>query len=231
LISVIVPVFNEGEELSALVKHLQSLPGLDDVVIVDASTDSKSRAVLEHLRETQSPRFQFVRSDIASRSIQMNQGAALAAGDALLFLHADTRLPNEVATLVDSQLSSHCHWGRFDIRLDASGMVYRLLEKMINIRSRLRHIATGDQAIFVSKQAFDSVGGFPPIVLMEDIGLSKKLKNQSSPGLISTPVVTSARRWKNHGVLKTILLMWKLRFLYWIGVSPDYLAKAYGNER
>ena len=231
LISVIAPVFNEGRNVADLIAHLETLEGLEQVILVDASDNEQSKSVFKRLRKQVSPSFKLLVAEKAGRGVQMNLGVTQATGNILLFLHCDTRLPKEVASLIESKIASGYQWGRFDVALDARGGMFRLIEKMINLRSRVRHLATGDQGIFVSMSAFKQVGGYPEARLMEDIELSGRLKKHSSPALISTPVLTSSRRWQNRGVVKTILLMWKLRFLHWMGTSPEKLSKMYGDER
>jgi GT2 family glycosyltransferase len=146
----------------------------------------------------------------------------------LLFLHADTRLPDGADRLVLEALArSGRAWGRFDVRIDGGG-VFALISAFMNARSRLTGIATGDQAMFVSRAAFERAGGFPPIALMEDVALSAKLKRAGRPLCLAARVTTSGRRWHRQGVLRTILLMWKLRLAYFFGADPVQLARAYG---
>jgi rSAM/selenodomain-associated transferase 2 len=158
----------------------------------------------------------------------MNAGAALATGDVLLFLHADTQLPEDaeisiVRALADNRLS----WGRFDVRISGRPFMLRVVSRMMNLRSRLTGIATGDQAMFVTRTAFDAAGGFPDQPLMEDIELSSRLLSLSRPACIARCVTTSGRRWETRGVWRTILLMWRLRWDYWRGVPARQLAETY----
>jgi rSAM/selenodomain-associated transferase 2 len=152
----------------------------------------------------------------------------LGSGDALLFLHADTTLPPEADRLIAEALERRA-WGRFDLRIAGRHALLAVVARMINWRSRLTGIATGDQAIFVSREAFVAVGGFPELPLMEDIAISQRLKRLCRPFCIGTPVVTSGRRWEHHGVVRTILLMWRLRLAYYFGVEPARLARRYGR--
>ena len=214
-----------------MVSHLNTLEGVGEVVFVDASDKTVSVRNDQQSQVNSSALFRFVEAVALGRAAQMNQGARLATGEVLLFLHCDTRLPENAAVLVENALCSSRQWGRFRVQLDARGMMFRVIEKMITLRSRVRSLATGDQAIFLSRAAFDQVNGFPMIPLMEDIEISRRLKALTPPSLIDEPVLTSARRWQNRGIARTILLMWRLRFLYWIGVSSDRLAKIYGDER
>ena len=231
MISVIVPLFNEGETVSTLVAHLQELEGLDEAILVDASSQSDSRKVIDALKKNCSPNILIIQSQQCGRAVQMNLGADWARGDVLLFLHCDSRLPQDALLWVQCAMDSGCSWGRFDIRLDAEGIMFRVIESMINLRSRMRRLATGDQGIFVNTNVFRQCGGYPAITLMEDIAISNQLNSFSRPFLIKKPLITSARRWRNCGVLSTVALMWKLRFLYWIGVSPAKLYQMYGDER
>lgn len=235
-ISVIVPVYNEGQNLEELVQYAGTLCGFLEWIIVDASDETDSMKQADQLRklisnDSRKLPIKLISNKQPGRAIQMNLGAAHSSGEILLFLHCDTRLPINAAELVRSAMDSNFDWGRFDVQLATSGAVFRLIEKMINLRSRVRNLATGDQAIFLRKSIFLDSGGFPEIPLMEDIALSKALNHRSPPALISSPVTTSARRWQNRGPLRTILLMWKLRFLFWIGVPADRLAKSYQHER
>ena len=162
------------------------------------------------------------------RALQMNAGAAKASGDVLLFLHADTRLPREAERLVlDGLARSGRDWGRFDVTIEGRHPMLRLVAAMMNLRSRLTGIATGDQAIFVKRDAFHAAGGFPEIPLMEDIALSKRLKRTGRPLCLRERATTSGRRWETHGVFRTILLMWRLRLAYFFGADPAALARRY----
>jgi rSAM/selenodomain-associated transferase 2 len=159
------------------------------------------------------------------RAAQMNAGAAAAAGDALLFLHADTFLPPGADRRVLEALATHA-WGRFDVAIDSEDPRLAVIAYFMNRRSRLTGIATGDQAIFVRRDAF---AGFPPIALMEDVAFSRAMKRVSPPACLAARVRTSARRWEKRGVARTVLLMWRLRFAYWRGGDPDELARHYAD--
>ena len=146
----------------------------------------------------------------------------------LLFLHADTQLPENADGLVlDGLARSGRAWGRFDVRIDGGGFL-RVVAIMMNTRSRATGIATGDQALFVTAAAFEAAGGFPPIALMEDVALSTRLKRIGRPCALRARVTTSARRWRRHGTLRTVLLMWRLRLRFFLGADPAKLARAYG---
>jgi rSAM/selenodomain-associated transferase 2 len=165
----------------------------------------------------------------------MNAGAQAAealGADVLLFLHADTRLPDNVERIVARALADGAHcWGRFDVRLDAEGWSLRLIETLMNWRSRLTGIATGDQAIFVTRSAFAWLRGFAPLPLMEDVDFSSRAKRLTRPAALRERVTTSARRWQRHGVWRTVLLMWSLRLGYFFGADPDALARRYRDAR
>jgi rSAM/selenodomain-associated transferase 2 len=166
------------------------------------------------------------------RAHQMNAGAAAARGTVLLFLHADTLLPADYPAHVAAALADPAAvGGRFDVRLDAAGVVYRLTERLISARSRLTSVATGDQAIFVRRVTFDQIGGYPLLPLMEDIALCRALKRVGPLVALRSTALTSARRWQRHGVARTILLMWSLRLAYYAGVSPVRLARVYRDAR
>jgi rSAM/selenodomain-associated transferase 2 len=162
----------------------------------------------------------------------MNAGARLARGDVLLFLHADTRLPEGADALVLEGLArAGLCWGRFDVAIDGRGALLRLVAAFMNARSRLTGIATGDQAIFATREAFGRAGGFPEIALMEDVALSKAMKRQSAPLCLAAKAVTSGRRWEREGTVRTILLMWRIRLEYFLGADPARLAERYGTRR
>jgi rSAM/selenodomain-associated transferase 2 len=162
------------------------------------------------------------------RATQMNAGAAIARGDVLLFLHADTRLPPDADRLVlDGLARSRRAWGRFDIAVEGRHPLLRIVTAGMNARSRVTGICTGDQSMFVTREAFDRVGRYPEIALMEDITLARNLKRVSRPLCLRARVVTSGRRWEKRGVLRTIILMWRLRLAYFFGAKPEDLARRY----
>jgi rSAM/selenodomain-associated transferase 2 len=164
------------------------------------------------------------------RASQMNAGASAARGDTLLFLHADTRLPQDADRLVMDGLGrSGRPWGRFDVRIDGPHPLLPVIAAMMNLRSRLTGIATGDQAIFVTTAAFAAIGGYPDIALMEDIVLSRRLKRLGRPLCVPAPALTSGRRWEQYGVMRTMLTMWRLRLAFFFGAAPDKLAARYGH--
>src|SRR5262249_36200901 len=224
-LSIIMPVFNEGEGIAATLDALADLRALGtEVIVVDGGSRDATiqRARLRADRVISAPR---------GRALQMNAGAAKAAGDVLLFLHADTRLPAHADYVVLKGLErSGRAWGRFDVSIDGRSPLLAVVGRLMNLRSRLTGIATGDQAIFAQRDAFQAVGGFPEIPLMEDVALRKRLKRVSRPLCLAERVVTSGRRWETHGVLSTMVLMWRLRFAYFLGADPKELARQYGYE-
>lgn len=164
----------------------------------------------------------------AGRSNQMNHGAAKAKGDILLFLHADTELPADADECICNALSAQGRrWGWFDVRLSKPSLAFRVVASMMNLRARLTSVSTGDQALFVQRKLFQEVGGFPQLALMEDIAISKMLRRLGRPARPVGLVTTSSRRWEENGLIPTILLMWRLRFLYFIGVKPQRLREMY----
>jgi rSAM/selenodomain-associated transferase 2 len=217
-----VPTLNEAQGIAAALSALRPLreSGVE-VVVVDGGSDDDTvtRAVPLADRVIVAPR---------GRGSQMNAGAAIARGEVLLFLHADTALPDGAATLIAETLCGGRCWGRFDVRIDGRSHWLPAVAMLMNRRSRLTGIATGDQAMFVARAAFASVGGFPDIPLMEDVELSRRLLARSRPACIARPVTTSGRRWERHGVWRTILRMWRLRLRYFFGADPIRLAREYG---
>jgi len=164
--------------------------------------------------------------------MQMNAGARRARGEILLFLHADCRLPAAADAIITDGLNrARTTWGRFDVTLTGTHPLLRVVGVMMNLRSRLTGIATGDQGIFVTRSLFEACGGFPEIALMEDVALSKHLKRYGRPLCMRHRMTVSGRRWEKHGVLHTILLMWRLRLAYWLGADPDKLALRYAIHK
>jgi len=224
-LSIIMPVLDEGEGIAAALDALSKLRALGtEVIVVDGGSRDATiqRARMRADRVISGPR---------GRALQMNAGAAKAAGDVFLFLHADTRLPADADHVVLSGLErSGLAWGRFNVSIDGRSPLLLMVGWLMNMRSQLTGIATGDQAIFVRRDAFHEAGGFPEIPLMEDIALSKRLKRVSWPLCLSERAVTSGRRWDRDGVVPTILLMWRLRLKYFFGADPKELAQQYGYE-
>lgn len=220
-LSVIVPVLNEAGTIAALLQNLAPLRARGvEIIVADGDSEDGTAAMAEAGadRVLVAPR---------GRARQMNAGAQAATGDALLFLHADTRLPRHADALVTGALSRSV-WGRFDVEIEGASRLLPVVSRMMNARSRLTGIATGDQAIFVTREAFWRVGGFRDIPLMEDIVLSRDLKRRGPPACLRQPVTTSGRRWDQHGALRTIFIMWRLRLVFFLGADPHRLAAAYG---
>ena len=207
-LSIVMPVLDEAADIAAALTALAKYRRRGvEVVVVDGGSRDPTVELARPLADR-------VVSTPCGRGVQMNAGAAAARGDILLFLHADTRLPENADRLVLDRLgSSGRSWGRFDVRFDSGGLL-GLISIMMNWRSRLTGIATGDQAMFVTRAAFAAAGGFPAIALMEDVALSARLKRISRPLWLRARVTTSARRWRKHGTLRTVLLMWRLRLLF-----------------
>jgi rSAM/selenodomain-associated transferase 2/rSAM/selenodomain-associated transferase 1 len=222
---IVVPVLGEGLALAERLRALAALRarGAELVVVDGGSTDETWAVACRHADD--------VRLAPSGRGAQMNAGAAGCKADVLLFLHADTVLPPNADRLIAAAVEGGARWGRFDVRIDSPQPLLRLVSTMINIRSRASGIATGDQAMFVRRDVFEQVGGFPDLPLMEDVVLSQRLKQVAPPACLRAQVVTSARRWERHGSVRTIVLMWRLRALHALGVSPQALADQYGYAR
>jgi rSAM/selenodomain-associated transferase 2 len=221
-LSIIVPTLDEAPQIVAALEALAPLRASGhELIVVDGGSSDGTPALA-------AGRADRVLQAARGRARQMNAGAAIATGDALLFLHADTRLPQDAARLVLDALAQR-GWGRFDVRIEGGPPLLAAVAFGMNWRSRLSGIATGDQAMFVRREMFAAAGGFSDIPLMEDVALSARLKRISPPACLAARVVTSGRRWERHGVLRTILLMWRLRLAYFLGARPEDLARRYAN--
>ncbi len=221
-ISIVVPVLDEAAGIAAALAALQPLRARGhEIIVADGGSTDATPTLAGSLADR-------VLSVPPGRAAQMNAGAELARGDAYLFLHADTRLPEGADALIADALSRRA-WGRFDVRIDSDRSLLAMVGGMMNLRSRLTGIATGDQAMFMTRSAFERAGGFPDIALMEDLALSARLKAAGPPACLRAKVVTSGRRWERHGVLSTIALMWRLRLLYFLGADPQRLARIYAR--
>ena len=222
-LTIVIPTLNEAAIIVPALRALAPLRARGAEIIV---ADGGSRDDTARLAEPFADKVIVVPR---GRGAPMNAGAALGTGDALVFLHADTGLPDHADRLIDRALARR-PWGRFDLRIAGSHPLLAVIARMINWRSRLTGIASGDQAIFVSRGAFLAVGGFPDLPLMEDIAMSRRLKRLCRPACVATPVVTSGRRWERNGVIRTTLLMWRLRLAYYLGVAPARLAAQYAGD-
>lgn len=223
-LAIVMPVLNEAAGIEAALRALAPLRARGARVVVadgGSADDTPARArrfggveVIEAAR---------------GRAAQMNAGAQAASGArVLLFLHADTTLPPDADRLIAQALAgSQQVWGRFNVRIAGHPRMLRVVAACMNVRSRWSGIATGDQALFMTRAAFDAIGGFPEQPLMEDIEMSKRLRTLSRPACLRERVITSGRRWESRGVWATIVLMWRLRWAYWRGASPQVLARRY----
>ncbi len=225
-ISIIVPVLNEAQGISESLAALAPLRSRGhEVIVVDGGSSDKTPDLARRAADR-------VISAPCGRASQMNAGAALARGEVLVFLHADTRLPEAAgARILQGLAASGRAWGRFDVRIEGASVFLPVIAFFMNLRSRATGIATGDQAMFVRREAFERAGGFPPLELMEDIALSRSLKRVSRPLCLAEKAVTSGRRWERHGVLRTVFLMGWLRLAFFFGAAPASLARFYDGER
>jgi len=222
-LSIVVPVLDEAAEIEAALRALAPYRARGaEVIVVDGGSADGTAALAAPLADR-------VMTAQRGRASQMNAGAAAARADVLLFLHADTRLPEDADRLLTGGLAaSRRVWGRFDLGFDSGGLL-RVVAAMMNLRSRATGIATGDQAIFVTRAAFERAGGFPPLALMEDVALSARLKRASRPLCLTARVTTAGGRWRRDGLIRTVLLMWRLRLAFFFGSEPTQLARRYGD--
>ena len=228
LVSIIVPIYEEAAALPAFLEHLLALQAADadgiELVLVDGGSSDASVEIIE-------------KSGLAclrakrGRAAQMNDGARVARGDLLLFLHADTRISDDAVARARRAVAGGAVGGFFGVSLSSNRPLMRLVGRMITWRSRLSGVASGDQAIFVSRDVFEEIGGYTVMPLFEDIDLSRRLMRWGQFSGMDARVITSARRWEHGGTIRTILRMWTLRVLYYCGVSPERLARYYGVAR
>jgi rSAM/selenodomain-associated transferase 2 len=221
MLTVIIPVLNEAPNLERLLPRLVAdCRGAEIIVVDGGSVDGSKEVARRHGARVFASR--------RGRARQMNAGAAAATGDILVFLHADTALPAQASPAIEAALDKPAVvGGRFDVCLDSRRPLLHLVAALMNLRSRLTAIATGDQAIFVRRQVFELLGGYADIPLMEDVEFTRRLKRVGRLACLRLAVVTSARKWEREGVLRTICLMWLFRFLYWLGVPPERLHRWY----
>lgn len=222
--SIVIPVLNEGLSIETCLSELQDFRDQTEIIVVDGGSSDNTYALAVPLAD------RTIRAE-RGRAKQMNAGACCAKGDILVFLHADTSMPANALACISAHKDDRQFWGRFDIQLTGRHPMLKVVASLMNWRSRLTGIATGDQAIFVSKTLFNAVGGYPEIALMEDISLSAVLKRHSRPVCLTEKVISSARRWENFGVFKTICHMWFLRVRFFFGADPVVLAKLYSEGK
>ena len=225
-LSIIIPALNEADHITATLDSLQPLRqrGVEVIVVDGGSSDNTAQLAAE--------RADRVITSARGRALQLNAGAAAARGEILCFLHADSILPDSADGLIVGELSrSRRSWGRFDVTIAGTHPMLRVIARMMNWRSRLTGIATGDQGLFMTRSLFEAAGRFPEIALMEDIALTRQLKRYGAPLCIAHRMTTSGRRWEKHGVWRTILLMWRLRLAYFLGADPDRLARQYVRNK
>ncbi len=244
-ITVVIPTLNEEAVLPRTLSQAASL-GFDELIVVDGGSHDRTREIVQAFASA--PAISLQRSILSpqssalspvslltappGRANQMNAGAAASEGTVLLFLHADTSLPSDARQAVERALEDPaCVGGRFDVRFERDSGPGWLISRMMNLRSRWTGIATGDQAIFVRRSLFEQLGGYSDLPIMEDVDFSRRLKRTGRLSALRSKVITSYRRWDTRGPLRTILLMWVLRFLYWIGISPHRITRLYGAVR
>ncbi len=218
--SIIIPTLNEQEGIENFLIALQPLRQQSELILADGGSADNTITLATPLVDR-------IINCSQGRAIQMNRGASHARGDILIFMHADTFLPENALSLIQSSLTRNKLWGRFNIELEGRSPLLKVIALLMNCRSKWTGIATGDQVIFVTKALFNTVGHYPAIALMEDIALSSMLKLYSPPACLEAKVRSSARRWEQFGLIKTILLMWSLRLRYYFGSHPDKLAQLY----
>lgn len=225
MISIIVPTLNEAKGISHTLSPLQPFRGKSvEIIVVDGGSSDDTLQIAKPLADQ-------VLSSRRGRAPQMNTAAAVAQGETLLFLHADTSI--DAAALASLQHTVVTHkgsWGRFDVQPNRPRLAFRMITTLMNWRSCITGIVTGDQAMFVQHRLFEEVGGYPQIALMEDIALSRKLKSKSNPVCLSQPVTINMRYWEQHGILRSVLRMWRLRLAYFFNAAPERLHKHYYRD-
>ncbi|MDX8381892.1 MAG: TIGR04283 family arsenosugar biosynthesis glycosyltransferase [Ghiorsea sp.] len=222
-LAIVIPVYNEVKVLPKALKSLQEL-NVDELVFVDGGSTDGTQQVIEEAG------FVCLQSE-AGRAKQMNMGSESTISKIILYLHIDTSLSSSDISNIKKSYKHGYSSGRFNIKFTNGSITYRIISFFINMRSRFTKVSTGDQGIFVTRKAYEQVGGIPDLKLMEDVAFTKALKRVGRVACLSDNLVTSSRRWENHGVMKTVWLMWKLRFLFWLGVDSNKLSQMYRNVR
>ena len=223
-VAVIVPVYNEEQTLRDSLQHFIDLDA-DELIFVDGGSSDQTSSLLKQSGV-------HCLASKPGRATQMNTGANISTSDILVFIHIDTMVSkSDVEVVREAFTQTDVVGGRFDVRLSGQHKAFRIIEFMINMRSRLSKISTGDQVQFVARSVFETMGGFSDMPLLEDVEFSTRLKKIGPVACLSEQVVTSSRRWEQHGMIKTVWLMWKIRLLYWLGVSPEKLARLYRDAR
>ncbi|SMN11987.1 Glycosyl transferase, family 2 [uncultured Candidatus Thioglobus sp.] len=219
--TIIIPTLNEASNISHCLTQLLPLKEKGfEIILVDGGSTDKTLQLAQELCDK-------IIISPPGRAQQMNTGALHAHGETLFFLHADTQLPKDFVALLPHIQKNSLYWGRFDVDFSSNQKVFKIIANMMNLRSRITGICTGDQVFFMSQSLYRISGGYPEIALMEDIAMSKKLKAFCAPLCLRQKVRTSSRRWEQHGVIKTIIKMWYLRLAYFIGIDPKKLARQY----
>ena len=226
MLSVIIPCLNEADGIADTLTAISAMRARGvEIVVVDGGSQDATVALAQPLADQ-------VITAPRGRAAQMNTGAAQARGDVLLFLHADCRLPAAADGLITDGLNrAQKTWGRFDVQLTGHSPLLRVVGALMNFRSRLTGVSTGDQGLFVTRTLFEAAGKFPQIPLMEDVALTKQLKGYGAPLNLRHRMQVSGRRWEKHGVWRTVLLMWRLRLQYWLGADPRELAQHYAPHK
>ena len=220
-LSIVLPALNEAAGIAATLQALAPLRAAGhEIIVVDGGSTDGTAALA-------SPLASRVVASERGRARQMNAGAAAATGEVLLFLHADTQLPPGADAAIAAALRGGARWGRFDVHIEGRSRWLPVVARLLNLRSRLTGIATGDQALFIETTLFRELGGYAPLPLMEDIELCGRLRAIARPACLRERVTTSGRRWDTRGAWRTIWLMWTLRWRYWRGISAEELARAY----
>lgn len=230
-IALIIPVLNEQATLPRLLTNVRSM-GFDEIIVVDGGSQDRTLESVKPFLAHTSPGGVQLLSSARGRAVQMNAGASNARAEVLVFLHADTNLPESAVQHIQQAMADvSCVGGRFDVRFPVDTGWAWLISRMMNLRSRWSGICTGDQTMFVRRSIFERLGGFADMPLMEDIEFSGRLKKTGRVAALREKVTTSFRRWERGGPLRTILRMWTLRFLYWIGINPKTLGQFYDETR